>query len=76
MGDQPYDKIYETWDEEDDGCYFQSGQGSPPSGFVPSLSLVPEREEIDWISGGCESQPDDMMWIDNPIPSLISGKLF
>jgi hypothetical protein len=43
---------------------------------VPSSSLVPEREDIDWISGGCESQPDDMMWIDNSIPSLTSGKLF
>ena len=78
MGDQSFfDKNDENWDEDDDGFYLQSGQGSPPSGFLPSSSLVPERDGIDWLSGGCVlSQPDDIMWIDNPIPSLSAGKFF
>ena len=77
MGDQSTsDKNDDFWEQDDDdGCYLLSGQGSPLSGFLPSCSLVPEPEGIDWLSGGCgESQPDDIMWIDNSNPSLIAGK--
>ena len=58
-------------DSEDDYGYLQSGQGSPPSDFVPSSSpLVPARDQIDWLSGLQSQGENDVLF--NP---TILGKI-
>ena len=61
-------------DSEDDYDILPSGQGSPPSDFVPSFSLVPEREQIDWLSGIQSQGETDVLFSDvNP---TFSGNIF
>ena len=76
MADPLPDQTSSEWDDYDDGCFVQSGQGSPPSGFFHSSSLITEPEEVDWISGGCESQPDDPFWVDQLHPIATSGNCY
>ena len=77
MADPLLDQTSSELDDCDDGDLFQSGQGSPPSGFLHSSSLVHEQEEVDWVSGGCESQPNDPFWVDSLQPtSTASGNCY
>ena len=61
-------------DSEDDYCYLQSGQGSPPPDFVPSSSpLVPVRDQIDWLAG-IQSQGENDVLFSN-FNSTFSGNI-
>ena len=61
-------------DSEDGFDILPSGQGSPPLDFVPSSSLVPEREQIDWLSGIQSQGESDVLFSDvNP---TFSGNIF
>ena len=57
--------------------FMKSTPGSPPSGFLHLSSLIHEQEEVDWVSGGCESQPNDPFWVDSLQPmSTASGNCY